>query len=97
MTPCATPPSGAWSAWTMSHPTHSLLEGDLPVSEGRVFFRFHWKRDGDAEALPWPFLSLIFSSHRRSNTGDAFLFSVEPRRLTLKTKTKEITQTQKQT
>ena len=19
--PCATPPSGAWSAWTMSHPT----------------------------------------------------------------------------
>ena len=25
--PCATPPSGAWSAWTMSHPTHSA-EGE---------------------------------------------------------------------
>ena len=23
MTPCATPPSGACSAWTMSHPTHN--------------------------------------------------------------------------
>ena len=38
----------------------SFLEGDLPVSEERIFFRFHWKWDGDVEALPWPFLSLIF-------------------------------------
>ena len=24
--PCATPQSGAWSAWTMSHPTHALSD-----------------------------------------------------------------------
>ena len=35
-------------------------EGDLPVSEGKVFLRFDRRWEGDAEALPWPFPFLDF-------------------------------------
>ena len=34
--PCATPSSGAWSAWTMSHPTHDLHEWAQQRAVSRV-------------------------------------------------------------
>ena len=34
--PCATPPSGAWSAWTMSHPTQSCSPTIVMTANGEV-------------------------------------------------------------